>query len=191
MSVAMTSSDETVVPLSKTKLVLLIIGSIGFVALGFWIFQTDSAWIEAQRRFNNPMLVHGIGIVAMVFFGLGVVVGIRKLFDPKPGLVLSSAGMLITSGSTGLIPWDDVEGFTTHEIHRQKMLVVKLVDPEKYVRAGGALRQALRRTNMNMMGSPIALSSNTLEISYDELVALCGRYLEKYEKRSVRAQGPR
>jgi hypothetical protein len=190
MSVAMTSSDETVVPLSKTKLVLLIILSVGFVALGFWTFQTDSAWIESQRRFNNPMLVHAIGIFAMGFFGLGVVVGIRKLFDPKPGLVLSSAGILVSSGSVGLIPWGDIEGFTTHKIHRQKMLVVKLVDPEKYVRAGGALQQALRRTNMNMVGSPFALSSNTLEISFDELVALCGKYLEKYGKGGVRTPLP-
>jgi hypothetical protein len=185
----MTSSDETVVPLSKTKLVLLIILSVGFVALGFWTFQTDSSWIESQRRFNNPMLVHAIGIVAMVFFGLGVVVGIRKLFDPKPGLVLSSAGMLIaSSASMGLIPWADVEGFATYEIHRQKMLVVKLVDPEKYVRAGGALRQALYRANINMIGSPIAVSSNTLNISFDELVTLCSRYLEKYGKSGARTR---
>ena len=186
MSVAMTSSDETVVPLSKTKLVWLIILSAGFVALGFWTFQTDSAWIESQSRFNNPMLVHAIGIVAIVFFGLGVVVGIRRLFDRKPGLVLSSAGILVSSGSIGLIPWGDIAGFATHKIHRQKMLVVKLVDPEKYVRAGGALRQALRRTNMNMVGSPFALSSSTLEISFDELVALCGKYLEKYGKGGAR-----
>jgi hypothetical protein len=179
----MTSSDETVVPLSRSKLVLLTIGAVAFVALGFWMFQLDSAWIESQRRFNNPTLVHAIGVAAMLFFGLCGVIGIRKLFDHKPGLVLSSAGMLIdSSAAVGLIAWDDIEGFATYEIHKQKLLVVKLVAPEKHVRAGGPLQQALHRANMRMVGSPIAISANALKISFDELVALCTAYREKYAK---------
>src|SRR5262245_21807799 len=116
-------------------MLLLIIGAVGFVALGLWIFQLDSAWIESQRRFNHPTLVHAVGVVSMVFFGFCGVAGIRRLLDRKPGLVLSSAGMLVPSSAAagGLIPWGDVAGFGTHEMHRQKFLVVKLRAPEKYV----------------------------------------------------------
>lgn len=182
MSGVMTSSDETVVPLSKSKMVLLIIGAVAFVALGLWISHLDPAWLESQRRFNNPTVVHAIGVVAMVFFGLCGVLGITKLFDSKPGLVLSSAGMLVNSSadSVGLIPWSDVEGFATYEIHKQKLLVVKLVAPEKYMLAGGPVRQALRRANMGLVGSPIAISANTLKIGFDDLVKLCSTYREKY-----------
>jgi hypothetical protein len=184
MSAVMTSSDETVVPLSKSKVVLLIVGAVAFVALGLWLFQLDSAWIESQRRFNNPALVHAIGLATIVFFGLCGVVAIKKLFDSKPGLVLSSAGMLVNSSadSVGLIPWSDVEGFGTYELHKQRLLVVKLVAPDKYVLAGGPLRQALRRANMRMVGSPIAISANTLKISFDELVKLCSTYRETYAR---------
>jgi hypothetical protein len=184
-----TFSDETVVPLSRSKVLLLIIGAVAFVALGFWMFQLDSAWIESQRRFNNPLLVHAIGVASMVFFGFCGVVGIRKLLDRTPGLVLSSAGMSVASSTApgGLIPWGDVEGFATHEIHRQKFLVVKLRAPEKYVRTGGSIRQALHRANMNMVGSPISLSSSTLKINFDELVNLCSAYLAKYGKGGVRS----
>jgi len=184
MSGVMTSSDETVVPLSKSKMLLLIVGAVGFVALGIWLSQLDPSWIESQRRFNNPALVHAIGIVAIVFFGLCGVVGVRKLFDSKPGLVLSSAGMLDRSSAASerLIPWCDIERFDTYEIHKQKFLVVKLVAPEKYMASGGALMQALNRANMKMVGSPVAISSNTLKIGFDELATLCNAYLAKYAK---------
>jgi hypothetical protein len=180
----MTAGDETVVPLSRSKVLLLIIGAVGFVALGLWLSQLDPAWLESQRRFNNPTLVHAIGVTAVVFFGLCGVVGVRKLFDSKPGLVLSSAGMLDRSSAASerLIPWRDIERFDTYELHKQKFLVVKLVAPEKYVASGGALMQALNRANMKMVGSPIAISSNTLKISFDELVTLCNTYLAKYAR---------
>jgi hypothetical protein len=182
MTVVMTSSDETTVPVSKRKVLLLIVGAIGFVALGLWMFQLDAEWIESQRRFNSPTLVHSIGVAAMVFFGVATVAGVRKLFDSKPGLVLSSVGVLIDSSSAGLIPWSDITRFDTYVIQKQKLLVVKLVAPEKYLRAGGFLRQAANRANMGMLGSPIAIASSTLKISFDELVTLCDAYLAKYGK---------
>jgi hypothetical protein len=117
----------------------------------------------------------------MVFF-VATVAGVRKLFDSKPGLVLSSVGVLIDSSSAGLIPWSDITRFDTYVIQKQKLLVVKLVAPEKYLRAGGFLRQAANRANMGMLGSPIAIASSTLKISFDELVTLCDAYLAKYGK---------
>src|SRR5262245_22799154 len=126
----MAASDETAVPLSKRKVLLLVFGAVGFVALGAWLFQLDAAWIESQRRFNDPLLVHAFGVIAIVFFGACGLVGIRKLFDCKPGVGLSSSGILITSGAApmDLIPWCDITRFDTYVLHNQKFLVVKLVD---------------------------------------------------------------
>lgn len=53
------NNDERMIELSKTKLLLLIVGALIFVALGIWMYQLDPAWIEAQRRFNSPVIVHG------------------------------------------------------------------------------------------------------------------------------------
>jgi hypothetical protein len=75
------NDDEKMIELSKTKLLLLITGALIFVALGIWMYQLDSAWIEAQRRFNSPALVHSIGIVSIVFFGACGAAGINKVFD--------------------------------------------------------------------------------------------------------------
>ena len=175
-------SDDRIVEFSKRKLLLLVIGAMVFVTLGIWLYQLDPAWIEAQRRFNNPLLVHGVGIVSVVFFGFCGAVGIRKLFDSKPGLVLGATGIVDNSSgvSAGLIPWSDIQGFGIHEIQKQKMLIIKLADPQKYVQVGGSMKQALNRMNLKMCGSPIAISANSLKIDFSELVSLCNSYYAKY-----------
>jgi hypothetical protein len=178
----MNNTDEKTIDLSKTKLLLLVAGALIFVALGIWMYQLDSAWIEAQRRFNSPALVHGIGIASIVFFGACGAAGINKVFDKNPGLVLSAAGIVDNSSavSAGLIPWSDIQGFSVLEIQKQKMLIVKLADPEKYIRAGGPMRQALNRMNARISGSPVAISSTALKINFNELVSLCNSYHSKY-----------
>jgi hypothetical protein len=175
-------NDEKIIELSKTKLLLLIAGALIFVALGIWMYQLDPAWIEAQRRFNSPAIVHGIGIASIVFFGACGAAGLKKSFDKKPGLVLSAAGIVDNSSavSAGLIPWSDIQGFGIHEIQKQRLLIIMLADPEKYIRAGGSMKQALHRMNTRICGSPIAISSNALKINFDELVGLCNSYHTKY-----------
>jgi hypothetical protein len=60
------------------------------------------------------------------------------------------------------------------------MLIVKLADPEKYIQAGGSMRQALNRMNARISGSPVAISSSALKINFNELVSLCNSYHSKY-----------
>ena len=176
------TNDEKIIELSKGKILLLVIGAGVFVGLGIWMYLLDPAWIESQPRFNEPLLTHGIGIVSVVFFGLCAIVGIKKLFERRPGLILSAAGLSDNSSgvSAGLIPWDEIEGFDVFKIRRQKLLVVKLADPEKYIQTGGFGRRTLRAMNFKLCGSPFAISANSLKINFDDLVSLCNVYRAKY-----------
>jgi hypothetical protein len=178
------TNDEKIIELSKGKILLLVIGAAAFVALGIWMYRLDPAWIESQPRFNNPLITHGIGIVSVVFFGLCGILGIKKMFDRRPGLILSAAGLSDNSSgvSAGVIPWDEIEGFGVFKIRSQKLLVIRLTDPEKYIQAGGPGRRALRAMNFKLCGSPFTIASNSLKISFDDLVSLCNVYREKYGK---------
>lgn len=178
----MNAANETVIKLSKTKVLLLTLGACAFVAFGLWMFQMDSAEIEAQRRFNNPLLVHGIGGLSIVFFGLCGAFGVKKMFDSNPGLVLNSAGIFDNSSgvAAGLVPWSEITGFSVFEVQRQKMLIVGVTNPEKYVERGGSLKRILNRANFKMCGSPIAISSNSLKIGFNELLDVCNQYLAAY-----------
>ena len=82
---------EQIIPLSKNKVWLLIFISIVFVAIGFWMLSLDAAALSHYpAKYRNPVFVHGVSYVSIVFFGLGIFVGIKKLFDDKPCLLYTS-----------------------------------------------------------------------------------------------------
>ena len=183
---SITAMDETTIELSKTKLVVLLLGASAFVALGYWMLSLDSAIIEAQPRFNNPLLFHGLGGVLMALSGTFGGLALRKLFDNKPGLVFNQLGILDNSStfSAGLVPWEEISGFGVYETHKQKMLVVFVVDPSKYIEVGGSLRRYLIRASSHMSGSPIVITPSALKTDFDELHRLFGTYFSKYAKRA-------
>ena len=178
----MNSSDEKIIALSKTKLILLVAGSCIFVAGGLWMLSISAAEVESHRRYNDPLFVHGVGIVAALFFGLCGLVGIKKLFDKKPGLVFNNHGIISNSSgvSAGLIPWSEISGFDIYEVHKQKMLVILLKNPDKYIEMGNTLKRNLNKVNFKLCGSPIAITSNALQINFDELLKISNEYLAKY-----------
>jgi hypothetical protein len=173
---------EKVIELSKIKILMLISGACVFVAIGIWMLMLDSGDIASQRRFNSPPIIYGIGAASIVFFGLCALFGIKKSFDKKPGLVLNSAGILDNSSgvAAGLIPWSEITGFSIFEIQKQKTLIIHVIHPEKYVASGGSIKRSLNRMNLKLCGSPIAISSNSLKIGFDELLETCDVYLATY-----------
>lgn len=172
---------EIVIASSKTKLIFIVAGSIAFISLGVWFLTLDIAFIEAQRRFNNPALIYSVGIVVVSFFSICVLIGVWKLFDKEPGLVISEDGLKLSpKGPISNIPWRDISGLSIYEVHKQKMLVVNLYDPHKYINVGGKIHQNLAKASYKMAGSPITISSVTLNISFEDLCAICIRYYEHY-----------
>jgi len=182
----MHTEDEKIIELSKTKLRMLVIGSVIFVAMGLWMVQFDSVQIAARHRYNSPVLMYGIGVIVILFFGFCGVVGIRKLLDKKPGLILNSAGIHDNSSgvAAGFVPWSEITGFSIFEMQKQKILVIKLLEPERYIMTGGAFKRILNRMNYKMCGSPVAISANSLKVGFDELLKICDSYLYKYQKNS-------
>jgi hypothetical protein len=183
------AADELVIELSKGKAVLMILGSFAFVAVGYWLFRMDAAAMKGAPS-DDPHLVHGVGLAGMVLFSLSGIFGIRKLFDKKPGLVLNSAGIIDNSSvlAAGFIPWSKITGAEIYEVRRQKMLIVKVRNPEEFIQRGNVLRQATVRMGSKMSGSPIAITSNTLKINFTELLSTFEQYHRKYGQ-SMKASG--
>lgn len=178
----MQNEDEIVIALSKVKIILIIAGSLAFVVGGVWLATLDAELIESSRKFNNPQIVHAVGYVCVAFFGLCGAYGIAKLFDSKRGLIFNHKGITDNSSgvAAGLIPWAEISGFSEYQIQRQKMLIIHVQDPKKYVDRGGAMKRALNKANMKMVGSPIAISSNSLKISYPKLLELVESSFKQY-----------
>lgn len=180
----MDAADEKIIEQSKSKLLLYLLGACIFIAVGAWMFSLDDASIEAHRRFNNPLYVHGLGLAAIIMAAPVGALVIRKLFDSKPGVVFNSAGVTDNSSgvSVGFVPWSDITGAEVLQIQRQRMLIVRVVNPEKYIAAGNAVKRVLNRQSYKSYGSPIAITAGTLKISFEELQAIFNEYLSKYGK---------
>lgn len=178
----MDAGDETIIRLGKTKLLLYLLGASAFVAAGIWMFSLDDASIQSRRSFNDPMYVHGLGLVSIVFFGSLGLYALKKLFDREPALVFNNSGFVdnASSVSAGFIPWSEVVGAVIFQIQKQKLLIIYVRNPEKYIARGSSLKQKLNRANYKMVGSPISIAANVLEINFSELVSLFDQYLRKY-----------
>jgi len=167
----MTSTDEVAIPLSKTKLLLMLAGSLAFVAIGLW-------FVIAPPNFRNSYWAARAGVAGaagIVVFGLFAFFLARKLRDSRPGLVVSNRGFYDNASATpaGEVLWDDVTGFDVMQIQGQRMIVVLVKNPEEYIeRQTSAFKRKLMSMNANMAGSPISISANSLQIGFDELLAL-------------------
>ncbi|HEX7956337.1 MAG TPA: STM3941 family protein [Pyrinomonadaceae bacterium] len=182
----MESKDETIIEMSRAKTARLLLAACAFVAAGVWLLSYDAAEIRNGRSFgffyNEPLLVRGVGFASVVFFGLCGLYAVKRLFDRKPGLVLDASGILdnASGASAGFIPWADVVGSHVLQIQSQKMLVVEVREPGKYLDRGNALRRALNKANAKVGGGPITIPATTLAIDFTELLSLFDRYLQKY-----------
>jgi len=182
----MDSTDETIIGLSRAKLLRLILASCAFVALGAWMLSTDAEEIRSGRSFNflfrEPWFVYGAGLASVIFFGACGLYGFIKLFDKRPGLILDSSGVFDNASgvAAGFIPWSEVSGAGVYEVYGQKMLGIGVSDPQKYINRGGALKRALNKAGYRMTGNPVAVSSVALKIDFKELVSLFERYQRKY-----------
>ena len=182
----METTDEKIIELSKTKILLGILGSIAFVVAGAWMLRLDAELIRSSSSyrlfFNNAAVAYGLGFAAIVVFGILGLLFFRKLFDKEPGLILNSAGIVdnASAASAGFVPWSDVLGTAVFEMQKQKMLVVRVKDPEKYVERGSAIKQKLNKANYNMVGSPITISATTLKTNFADLCSVFDEYQRKY-----------
>ncbi len=182
----MDSTDEKIIELSKTKIALAILASGAFVAIGVWFLTLDEASIRSGRSFrlffNNPLFAQGLGLASIVIFGLLALFFFKKLFDKKAGLVFNNAGIVDNASAVaaGFIPWSEVMGAEIFEVPQQKMLIIMVSDPQKYVDRGNAVKKKLNQANYKMCGSPIAISSSTLKVNFSELLSIFNEYQRKY-----------
>lgn len=172
------TTGNMVININKTKTLFVIFGSLIFVTLGIWIIFTAQEPNGNQQKLFIVILLYAAGGLSVAFFGLCLVAGIWRLFSKSPGLELNIDGMIIFSAGKPLfINWQEIERFSIHETQNQKFLVVHIYNPDKYIFNGGKFYQSIAKANQNMCGSPISISSNTLDLKFEDLINACERYL--------------
>lgn len=166
---------RTEIPLSKTKLLFSLAGSLLFVFLGYMII-TD---IPPKL---NPDVTKALGIIVMAFFGITFIVALIKFLDKKPGLVLDDNGIIDNSSgvSAGLIEWKDITRIDVKQIISTKFLIIHTTNPDVYIKRVGKTKSWIMKRNMGLYGSPISIPSTTLRYDFEKLKNLILVELEKH-----------
>jgi hypothetical protein len=178
----MTTEEQIEIPLSKKKMLLTLMGALAFVGLGFWFLISppqSNHWL-----FGNSALIFVSGLASILFFGFVAITVFRKSSDNKPGLTINRQGIEDNSSgvSAGLIPWTDIQEVTLSQVMNQKFLMLIVKNPQEYLnKIKNPLKRNAMKMNYKTYGSPISISSNSLQINFDELQRLLSEKLKQYK----------
>lgn len=171
----MNSTKEISIPLSKSKIVLMLLASLAFVVTGAF-------FVMKPQLFDRypTIIVQIIGVVAILFFGAAGIIGFKKLFQTKPGLIINDAGIIDASSgvSLGMIKKDDIIGIRKAEVMSTKFLLIDIHNPESYIdKAPNTAAKKLLKINHNTYGTPLSINSNALKIKFAELEKILTEYV--------------
>lgn len=151
------------------------------------VFVVTAAWLLTINKSiggYDPMIIKIVAISGIILFGITGMFGFKKLFDKKAGLIINESGIYDnTSGvSVGLIEWNDIIEIKMQQIMTTKFVSIYVHNPDKYInRAKSKMMIRIMKTNMNMCGTPISISSNTLKYNFNKLNKLLVESFEKYK----------
>lgn len=167
---------------SKKKSILLLIGSIAFVALGIWLLMEADNLTGWRAR--NPIITRGIGIASILFFGLGIFVGIKRLIKSEVALIIDPIGLNLNpkKSLTEFIKWEDILGFEEIKIQSTRILIIGVKNPESWLeKETSTIRKKMMQFNINNYNSPFNIAASGLDISSNELNEKLNSYFKKYK----------
>ena len=167
-----TSGQKIEIALSKKKIFLMLLGALAFVAIGLYFVISPPTIANSYR--GNPTKIAIAGYASILFFGLCAFVLIKKLPDNKPGLIIDQTGLTDNSSgvSAGQILWSDIEDISVLEIHRQKIIMLQVRNPQDYIdKQTSGFKRKMMQMNYKMYGTPLSITSNGLKVSFDELLS--------------------
>lgn len=168
-----TTEQRIEIPLSKKKIFLMLLGALVFVVIGLWFVISPPA-IE-NSYWGSPTKIGIAGYASIIFFGLCALLLFRKLPDNKPGLIIDRIGLTDNSSavSAGQILWSDIEKISVIEIHRQKLILLQVANPQEYInKQTNSFKRKMMQMNHKIYGTPFCIASNALKISFDKLLTI-------------------
>src|SRR4051794_16792746 len=104
--------SETIrIPFNRKRLFLLLIGCILFCVFGAWFVIDPYRFVGWKVR--SPELISFVGILSLIFFGLGAGIFLNKLIVKKYALIIHPQGFLNSTVmfNCGYVKWEDIKDF--------------------------------------------------------------------------------
>jgi hypothetical protein len=170
--------DKIEIPISRKKSILMLLGSLLFVAAGIWFVISPSSFSGKY----DPVFILALGVLIVLFFGLGVFVSVRLLLQKKGGLTIDDTGIICDFGKNpvGFVPWEDIVDIEDYYVSGQSIIMIIVNNPQKYIdKNKNAFLRRMAEMNYKLYGTPVQLSANILKCDFAELYNLLKVELEE------------
>lgn len=107
---------------SIMKNLLFLLICLVFVISGFWMVSTST---------NNINFI--IGIISILFFGLGLIMFPKQILDRKPRIIINDEGIYDRTLKVGIIEWRDINDAYLQSISGSEFISLVLTDNNKYL----------------------------------------------------------
>ncbi|KFF10359.1 hypothetical protein IW15_20190 [Chryseobacterium soli] len=167
---------------SKKKSLMLLIVSIVFVVLGFWLLLEANNLTGWKAR--SPIFTRGIGIASILFFGLGVFIGLKRLIKSEIALIIDTKGLNMNPKKSlnEFIKWSDINGFEEIKIQNTQIVIVGVKNPEYWLdKETSGFRRKLMQFNINNYNSPFNIAASGLDITSHKLIDTLNNYYDSHK----------
>jgi len=156
--------SETIIYLRRGRLVMLAVGSLVFVAAGFFLVTHPELQGVWEARIAGAI---GIVLSMVAFFYF-----LSRLLHPRPALILRDDGIVDEASgvAAGFIPWSEIASVHVATIQKQKALCFVLYHPEGLLSQQSAAKRFLMQANMSLVGAPMTVPMDGLTMPGDQLL---------------------
>lgn len=168
MPPVVTPEGDIVIFPHRGKLVLVLLGAVGFVAIGIFLL-----WYRNVGAFRRVEFVL-TGLASILFFGLVAVYVVYRLVWRRPAVIIGPGGIVDHSSLLGVgrLQWSEVAYIEAYRFRNQPMLGVYPRDLDAVLaRLPGWHRRAIRM-NLSLGCAPMNLPQVTLPGRIDDLARL-------------------
>lgn len=167
---------------SKKKSIILFIISLIFVIGGIYMFVNAQSFV--QNGLRSLVFIQTIGVVSILFFGIGIFVSVKQLIKDQLILRIDHQGISVNPNRSPdhYIDWKYIKGFSEITLQGQKLVIINVNNADYWVeRETNSIRKRIMKFNITNYGSPFNLSANSMQIDHAQLIKTLNDNLNKYQ----------
>lgn len=163
---ALTHEMNIVIGPSRWRHVMLLLGSLAFVAGGVFILGMPPSRGESVQEQQT------IGWGCIIFFGGCGLVGVWQLIDLRPRLIIDDDGIYDRTLGVGRIPWEEIQGAYLLTVSGHDFICLELLDADRYLQRTNPVKRALAGAKTALGFAPISLNLSCVAADSRDILEL-------------------
>jgi hypothetical protein len=120
---------------------------------------------------RDPSAPKAIAWAAIVFFGLGLPLGVYQLLDRRPQIIINELGVFDRTTHRDFINWEIIQGAYLVEVHKQPLLCLVVDEAFEPSRSKGRFGRGVARLNKDLGFQELNLALGSVAVDAERLAA--------------------